>query len=620
MVSDNNEIHRNKKDKSILRAHHVEELSNQYSISNIENSLVSLFLEEHEIYTKNILIQKILEETDDSIKYAIKNWLSIREIEPTLKNIERIFELLLDDHSRKFNGSFYTPKIIVDYIIDASITKDTKTVCDCSCGSGAFLVESAYKLHVLTKHPISEIIEKSIFGMDILERGIYRTKIILTLLMLETGEDKKFLNFNLQTEDSLFHNWDNVKFDAVIGNPPYIGAKNLTKKMRDRINEKWKLISGKTDMFIPFVELGLKLTHNNGIMGYIIPNSYFTSKSSTGLRRSLRNNQKIREIVDFKHLQIFQDATTYTCITIFGHKKKNTFNYSLFHDDVKLQNLGRQQKRKIHYSDLGNEWRLLSAKDIKNIKILENIGFSLKELCKIHTGLATLNNDVYLIENSMKKKGYVQKLFNGKNYDVEVDITKPIVKGSRLKNAQQVLDNTSRIIFPYTKKDSMMKIIPENIMKTKYPKCYSYLLERKTELESRDKGTKKYATWYAYGRTQGLQSDIGDKLITPDIGNSPNFVFCSSGTLFYNGFALWITSKETNLNLHLLRKILNSKIFKYYIHSTSRNYHGGFKSYAKHFLENFSIPLFNEKELKFIDKSSKIDLDNFLLKKYKITI
>ena len=491
-----------------MRAKHVDELLKQYNITSIENSLVALFLEARKISTNNILIQNMLKKTNASAKHTIKNWLAIREIEPTLKNIERIFELLLDDDSRKVNGSFYTPKIIVDYIINTTIKKKTKTICDCSCGSGSFLVEAAYRLHVLTKKPISYIIEKSLFGMDILERSVYRTKIILTLLMLENGEDKKKLNFNLYTGNSLFHDWKGQVFDAVIGNPPYIRAKNLTRETRDDIKKKWKLISGKVDMFIPFVELGLNLTNVDGMMGYIMPNSYMTSKSSGSLRHMLKKSHKIREIVDFNHLQIFKDATTYTCITIFDHKKKNNFEYSLFHDYVKLQKLGKQSKRKINYTNLGNEWRLLNIKDSKNIATLEKIGKPLKKICKIHTGLATLNNDVYLIEHSKIKNGYVKKLFNGIKYDIELKITKPIIKGSRLKTAQQVLDNSDRIIFPYVKTGSVMQIISESIMKREYPKCYSYLSMRKTELQNRDKGTKEYPTWYAYGRTQGLQCDM----------------------------------------------------------------------------------------------------------------
>ena len=61
---------------------------------------------------------------------------------------------------------------------------------------------------------------------------------------------------------------------------------------------------------------------------------------------------------------------------------------------MKLQKLGKQSKRKINYTNLGNEWRLLNIKDSKNIATLEKIGKPLKKICKIHSGLATLNNDV----------------------------------------------------------------------------------------------------------------------------------------------------------------------------------------------------------------------------------
>ena len=49
------------------------------------------------------------------------------------------------------------------------------------------------------------------------------------------------------------------------------------------------------------------------------------------------------------------------------------------------------------------------------------------------------------------------------------------------------------------------KIIDEDLIKTKYPGCYEYLVSRKSDLLSRDKGkVSKYDAWYAYGRRQGL--------------------------------------------------------------------------------------------------------------------
>lgn len=64
------------------------------------------------------------------------------------------------------------------------------------------------------------------------------------------------------------------------------------------------------------------------------------------------------------------------------------------------------------------------------------------------------------------------------------------------------------IIFPYDNNNTnkTYKIIDENIFSRDNPQTYKYLCDNKQELAKRDKGNKIYALWYAYGRTQSLQS------------------------------------------------------------------------------------------------------------------
>ena len=65
------------------------------------------------------------------------------------------------------------------------------------------------------------------------------------------------------------------------------------------------------------------------------------------------------------------------------------------------------------------------------------------------------------------------------------------------------------IIYPYENG----KIIDEKKFKKYNPNTYSFLLENKNELSKRDKGKKKYPTWYAYGRSQSLMPPKKQKVI-----------------------------------------------------------------------------------------------------------
>ena len=62
-------------------------------------------------------------------------------------------------------GQFFTPKNIVEYLIDSAQYKNTHVVADISCGSGRFLLGVIERL-IKAKNELHEIQER-IFGFDI---------------------------------------------------------------------------------------------------------------------------------------------------------------------------------------------------------------------------------------------------------------------------------------------------------------------------------------------------------------------------------------------------------------------------------------------------------------------
>ena len=55
------------------------------------------------------------------------------------------------------------------------------------------------------------------------------------------------------------------RFDFVAGNPPYVRIQNLGESRRRALQRDWKLCAaGSTDIYIAFMELGMRLLKNNG--------------------------------------------------------------------------------------------------------------------------------------------------------------------------------------------------------------------------------------------------------------------------------------------------------------------------------------------------------------------
>ena len=100
------------------------------------------------------------------------------------------------------------------------------------------------------------------------------------------------------------------------------------------------------------------------------------------------------------------------------------------------------------------------------------------------------------------------------------------------------------------------------------------------------------------------------------MAENPCFVLCKkSNVLYYTGYGLWLNNNKS-MDIESLKKILNSKIFKYYMDHTSKPYQHGYRSYAKRFMINFSIPKFTSKELEIIKNTE--NLKKFLIKIYQL--
>lgn len=107
-------------------------------------------------------------------------------------------------------------------------------------------------------------------------------------------------------------------FDAVIGNPPYIRIQAMKEWAPTEVEfykKRYKAASkGNYDIYVVFVEKGLSLLNRLGRLGFILPSKFFTTDYGKNLRSLLSERKAVNQIVNFGHLQIFEQATTYTSL------------------------------------------------------------------------------------------------------------------------------------------------------------------------------------------------------------------------------------------------------------------------------------------------------------------
>lgn len=621
-----------------------------YDTKDVNRLLVSSFLQINNIgLVENTLINSYRVSGEEVEEYQqLQQFIVLfREQLFGIEELMEFFEFVISPEDKEVNGAVFTPNYIRENIVSSSITKANLNAAgkplsdllfaDIACGCGGFFKTIAVLLNKELNKSFYEIYKDNIFGLDIQEYSITRTKILLSLLAIINGEDRLVFDFNLYCGNALDFNWQTVPevrlnsgFDIIVGNPPYVGATKMDE-ITKLLLKKWSVSSiGKPDLYIPFFEIGMENLCNSGILALITVNTFYKSLNGRAVRSYFAAHEFNLTIIDFGGEQVFKNRSTYTCICII--EKNNSPNVQYIKTSSRLINsLNPTDFVKIPYNTLDhlNGWYLVNDILQKTISKIENIGRSLGDRFTIRNGFATLKNNVYLFKPIRETDDLYFFIKDGSEYPVERSICRDAIKPNTLKSAEELPAKIEKLIFPYSvttvpnndlfaTEQRILSLISPMEMEVAYPFALEYLKTQRKVLSERDKGTREYDEWYAFGRNQALTIN-GNKLLFPYISDKPNFVFTEDrDLLFYNGYAIISESVE---DLMVLQKILMSKIFWFYIKSTSKPYSGEFFSVAKNYIKNFGIcELTPVQRTKLLRLNRQDEIDAFLEKIYDIKL
>nr|WP_216365950.1 TaqI-like C-terminal specificity domain-containing protein [Enterococcus cecorum] len=116
-----------------------------------------------------------------------------------------------------------------------------------------------------------------------------------------------------------------IGFDLVIGNPPYIFARNqsFTDEMKAYYSRTYQVSEYQANTYTIFMELAYQLLRKGGTFSYIIPNNFLTIQTNSRVRQFI--TEQTSDVVLINSLdKIFADASVDNCIIFF---KKNAPNW-----------------------------------------------------------------------------------------------------------------------------------------------------------------------------------------------------------------------------------------------------------------------------------------------------
>ncbi|WP_298539956.1 N-6 DNA methylase [uncultured Aquimarina sp.] len=602
---------------------------NNYSkdILEVDRLLVSSFLNSNNIsfVQNNLINQYIIKATDNDFSTFV-DFNSKIDIN-SLEDLITAFEYVISPEEKVITGAIYTPENIRNYITESTFSKwegniENVLCADVACGCGGFLLTVSNYIKANTNKDFSEIYSGNLFGVDIANYSINRAKILLSLNAILQGEDFDF-EFNFHKGNTLCLDINNAfnipinSFDIIVGNPPYVCSRNMDEESLALV-KNWSVgNSGHPDLYIPFFEIGVENLSPNGVLGYITVNSFFKSINGRALREYISNKKLSLKIVDFGGEQIFEAYNTYTCLCFITNDTSNGIYYKRM-ESKSLFEIKENDFYFIEYESIDdwNGWNLVDNEYAeKLISIIENTGIHFFDKYQTRNGIATLKNKVFKFTPVKEdNEFYYRKEKGEEEVRIERGICRSIINSNSIESQESLLANNEVIIFPYHYVNGVRIVILEDEFRTNYPSAYNYLESNKIVLSNRDKGKRDYEAWYAYGRTQSL--DIkGLKLFFPHITDSPNFIIAEDrDLLFYNGLAAF---SEDIDELRILKYILETDIFWFYISQTSKYYVSNHRSISKNYIKKFGIPEFTEDEKNYIlNHNIKEDIKYLIESKY----
>lgn len=544
---------------------------------------------------------------------------------------------------------------------------------DIACGSGAFLLElfqllndilidyyltndkskliqtniNTYKLPFEIKR---KVLLNCIFGVDKDYNAVEATKFGLLLKLLESEDvnstnktkpvlpdlseniffgnsllNPKQVEKKNQTEINPF-DFSKLRFDVIIGNPPYMKSedmKNITSLELPLYKTNFTSAYKQFDKYFLFLEQGLNLLTDDGVLGYIVPSKFTKVGAGKKLRELLAEKEYLHSIVSFGANQVFADKTTYTCLLILNKQPQKTFQYA----EVKNLNSWKVREAKaVKFASKKTEqldsevWALVPPELTNSYDKIVSQSVKLADLIgdeNIFNGIQTSANDVYIFTPTKEDKKHYFFSKKGIEYKIEKEITKPYFQtssGEDNLNTYRTFKPNARVIYPYTPTKTGVDIIPLTTIQKKFPLAYDYLQKHKAILNNPKRDIKPEPQtkneWHRYGRHQSLDScGLPQKIIVGVLSVGDKYAIDIHGTLISSGgtagYCVVAVPETSDYSIYYIQAILNSKYLEWFSALYGEVFRGGYIARGTKVLKNLpirKIDFANEKEKALHDK------------------
>ena len=538
-------------------------------------------------------------------------------------------------------------------------------IVDPACGSGAFLISAFRRLlaervaaardadrarggapGAINEAPlIAAILRDNIYGVDINPASVEIAKLALWLHSARASSPLSSLEHTIRIGNSLVgedfwvgrqrtpqaeervraFDWCSAfpevwpagrdgGFDIVLGNPPYVKLQNLMIVDPDVVaylaaehggDTYQSARTGNFDLYLPFIEKGLRLLAPDGRMAFIAPSLWTVNQYGEGLRSIVRRGRHLDRWLDFKSHQIFEDVITYTALQFFTREPRDDVRIAAAPNGDMADVDWSDPELAVQYEDFPEtgEWLMATGSERALIERLARDCVRLDDpsvTSGIIVGIQTSADHIYHLERlgagrykcKPKEKGAAP-------YEVEIEdaIMKPLVSGTEAKRYEEPETNTY-LLFPYERDASgVMRLIPADEMAQRFPQAWAHLRRWEQDLRGRESGKMDRGDdWWGYVYLKNMAKQDSAKLIVPRLVEHLKCSLDAEGRVFLDNVDAGGILAAPNVELGYPMAVLNGPVADFVFRIIAKPFQNDYRSANKQFIAPLPVPKGTDEE------------------------
>ncbi len=268
-----------------------------------------------------------------------------------LEIIGAMYERLISPEERHRYGQHYTQPAVVDLINAFSINNGADTVLDPACGGGTFLVRAYDRKKQLDNTQDHTALLASLYGCDLLRYACHLSVINLAVRDLIDDENYPRIHrgdFLDLVSDSIFAQLPTRitagglptgmrelclavgQFDAVVGNPPYIQARQIQADRRaaylELVRQEWPHYewNNGSDILVWFFTHSAQFLKPSGHLSLLTQAAWLDVEYGVALQHWMLDNFRVVAVLETEAEPWFTDARVATAVTVLARERDET--------------------------------------------------------------------------------------------------------------------------------------------------------------------------------------------------------------------------------------------------------------------------------------------------------